>query len=99
MHAPVSASTALRSLLAERRAETEAVLSLVRRITSSLDVDEILGEAVRLFAQLTGSAGALIYLLDPDAERLRVRAGTEGYEEWVGVYSLEVGRASCRERV
>ena len=91
VHAPVSASTALRSLLAERRAETEAVLSLVRRITSSLDVDEILGEAVRLFAQLTGSAGALIYLLDPDAERLRVRAGTEGYEEWVGVYSLEVG--------
>jgi sugar diacid utilization regulator len=91
VHAPISASTALRSLLAERRAETEAVLSLVRRITSSLDVDEILGEAVRLFAQLTGSAGALIYLLDPDAERLRVRAGTEGYEEWVGVYSLEVG--------
>jgi len=87
----VSASTALRGLLAERRAETEAVLSLVRRITSSLDADEILGEAVGLFAQLTGSAGALIYLLEPDAERLRVRAGTAGYEEWVGVYSLEVG--------
>jgi sugar diacid utilization regulator len=87
----VSASTALRSLLADRRGETEAVLQLVRRIASSLDVDEILDEAVRLIARLTGSAGALVYLLDEDAERLWVRAGVDGYEKWIGRYSLELG--------
>jgi GAF domain-containing protein len=87
----VSPSTALRSLLADRRGETEAVLGLVRRIASSLDVDEILHEAVRLMARLTGSAGALVYLLDEQDERLWVRAGVDGYEEWIGRFSLELG--------
>jgi sugar diacid utilization regulator/putative methionine-R-sulfoxide reductase with GAF domain len=87
----VSASTALRSLLADRRGETEAVLALVRRIVSSHDVDEILDEAARLIARLTGSAGALIYLLDEDTDLLWVRAGVEGYEEWIGRFSIEIG--------
>ena len=73
-----TAATALRALLAERRAETEAVLGLVRRIASSLDVDEILSETVSLAAELTGCAGALVYVLDEEAGRLTVRAGRTG---------------------
>jgi sugar diacid utilization regulator len=86
-----TAATALRALLAERRAETEAVLGLVRRIASSLDVDEILTEAVSLAAELTGCAGALVYVLDEEAGRLTVRAGAPGYEPFIGRFSLELG--------
>jgi sugar diacid utilization regulator len=67
------------------------VLGLVQRIASSLDVDEILRETVHLVAALTGSAGALIYLLDEDTQRLWVRAGVAGYESWIGNFSLEMG--------
>ncbi len=58
---------------------------------SAAGVDEVLAEAVRLIAQLTGAAGALVYLLDEDGERLTVRAGVEGYEDAIGRFSLEVG--------
>jgi sugar diacid utilization regulator/putative methionine-R-sulfoxide reductase with GAF domain len=86
-----STADALRSLLSERRAETDAVLALVQRVASGADVATIAAETVSVATALTGCAGGLIYLLDEDTQRLWVRAGSSGYESWVGNYALEIG--------
>ena len=87
-----AAAGALRALLAERRREAEAVLSLVQRISSPLDLATVLQETVAIAAAVTRCHGALIYLLDEAGERLWIRAGVEGYEQWIDRFSLELGR-------
>jgi sugar diacid utilization regulator len=86
------AAAALRALLAERRKEAEAVLGLVQRISSPLDLGTVLQETVAIAAAVTRCHGALIYLLDDAGERLWIRAGVAGYEQWIDRFSLELGR-------
>jgi GAF domain-containing protein len=88
---PAKAARALRSLLGEMRAETEALLEIVPNLASTLDLDQLLTYVVRLSAELTGCLGALVYLWDEERERLVVRAATRGYEQWIGRFSLALG--------
>jgi sugar diacid utilization regulator len=88
--APAAAtpSEALRALLDERRPETEAALSIVSRITSSLEVRDVLSESISLAAAVTHAQSGLLYLLDDD--RLTVRAALAADERWVNGFSVPV---------
>jgi GAF domain-containing protein len=88
---PAEAARALRDMLQRRRAETTAIFGMMATLTSTLDLKRLLGYVVRLCAELTGCAGALVYLWDEDRERLVVRAAVEGYEQWVGRFSMAMG--------
>jgi GAF domain-containing protein len=68
-----------------------AVFDMVATLTSTLSLDKLLAYVVKLCAELTGSVGALVYLWDEDRERLIVRAGVEGYEQWIGRFSMAMG--------
>jgi GAF domain-containing protein len=68
-----------------------AVFDMVATLTSTLSLDKLLDYVVKLCAELTGCAGALVYLWDEDRERLVVRAGVEGYEQWIGRFSMAMG--------
>jgi sugar diacid utilization regulator len=87
----VSPGEALRSLLQDRSQETEAALTIVRRITSSLDLNVVLGESLALATAVARCQVGAIYLLDDDQKRLWIRATSPGYEQLVDNYSLEVG--------
>ena len=88
---PAEAARALRDTLQRRRDDAQAIFGMMATLTSTLDLRRLLGYVVRLCAELTGCAGALVYLWDDDRERLVVRAGVEGYEQWVGRFSLAMG--------
>ncbi len=90
-HSPQHQADALRQLLQDRREETEALLSLIEGVTSTLDLRELLHEVVELSARITSCRGALLYLWDEELQRLVVRAAVEGYEQWVDRFSLPIG--------
>ena len=69
----------------------QAVFDMVATLTSTLSLDRLLGYVVKLCAELTGCVGSLVYLWDEDGERLVVRAAVEGYEQWIGRFSLALG--------
>ena len=89
--APIDPGDALRVLLRERGADTEAALGIVRRITSSLDVNVVLGEAMELATAVAHCPIGAIYLLDEVDQVLWIRVTTSGYEYLVDNYSLDVG--------
>jgi len=78
-------------MLQDKRAETEALFEVIAGLASTLDLSRLLRYVVRLCAELTGCHGVLVYLWDDDRERLVVRGATDGYEQWVGRFSLAVG--------
>lgn len=78
-------------MLRDKRRETEALFDIIASLASTLDVSKLLGYVVQLCKELTGCHGALVYLWDESRERLVVRAGVEGYEQWVGRFSLALG--------
>jgi len=88
---PGDAAKALRDILQGRRAEMQAVFDMVATLTSTLGLQRLLNYVVKVCAELTGCAGALVYLWEEDRERLVVRAAVEGYEQWVGRFSLALG--------
>ena len=88
---PAEAARALRDMLQRRRSEMQAIFGMMATLSSTLNLKRLLGYVVQLCAELTGCAGALVYLWDEDRERLVVRAGVKGYEQWVGRFSLAMG--------
>jgi GAF domain-containing protein len=88
---PAEAARALRQMLRDKRGETEALFDIIASLASTLDVSKLLGYVVHLCKELTGCRGALVYLWDDSRERLVVRAGVEGYEQWIGRFSLALG--------
>jgi len=78
-------------MLQDKRSETEALFEMIASVASTLDLTRLLRYVVRLCAELTGCHGVLVYLWEEDRERLTVRAATEGYEQWVGRFSLALG--------
>jgi sugar diacid utilization regulator len=89
--APIEPAEALRLLLRERGPATEAALSSVTLIASSLDVDVVLGEAMTLATSVAHCPIGVIYLIDEAEQRLWIRATSPGYEDLIGNYSLDVG--------
>jgi GAF domain-containing protein len=81
----------LRDVLQSHRTDMQAVFDMVATLTSTLSLDKLLAYVVKLCAELTGCVGALVYLWDEEGERLVVRAGVEGYEQWIGRFSLAMG--------
>jgi len=75
----------------EHARDLEAISALASRVNSSLDLDRVLEEAIAVCAELTRCQGALVYLWDPEQERLVVRGAIEGYTEWIGRFSLGMG--------
>lgn len=71
--------------------ELKTLTALISRVSSSLDVDEVLDQAIELCAELTRCEGALVYLWDDEQERLVIRAAVEGYRHWIGAFSLALG--------
>ncbi len=88
---PAKAARALRDMLQDKRAGTEALFEMIASLASTLDFAKLLRYVVHLCKELTGCHGALVYLWDDDRERLVVRAATEGYEQWLGKFSLALG--------
>jgi GAF domain-containing protein len=88
---PGEAARALRDVLQSHRTDMQAVFDMVATLTSTLSLDKLLAYVVKLCAELTGCVGALVYLWDEEGERLVVRAGVEGYEQWIGRFSLAMG--------
>jgi len=78
-------------MLRDKRRETEALFGILAALASTLDVSKLLGYVVHLCKELTGCRGALVYLWDEGRQRLVVRAGVEGYEQWVGRFGLALG--------
>jgi GAF domain-containing protein len=71
--------------------EVERLAALVARVNASLDVHEVLDQAIAVCAELTGCEGALVYLWDEEQQRLVVRGAIDGYKQWIGVFGLELG--------
>ncbi len=88
---PAEAARALREMLQSMRPETQALFAMIASLASTLNLSKLLRYVVRLCAELTGCHGVLVYLWDEDRERLVVRAAVEGYEQWVGRFSLAMG--------
>lgn len=88
---PAEAARALREMLRDKRRETEALFGILASLASTLDVSKLLDYVAHLCKELTGCHGALVYLWDEGRERLVVRAGVEGYEQWVGRFGLALG--------
>lgn len=78
-------------MLQERRSETESLFEMIASLASTLDLSKLLKYVVRLCKELTGCEGVLVYIWEEDRERLVVRAAVEGYEQWVGRFSLALG--------
>jgi len=62
--------------LRRRALQLEAVVELGRDITSSFDVDALLGEAVELIPDYFGCSFASVFLLGETGDRVILRAGT-----------------------
>ena len=88
---PAEAARALRSVLHEHRAESEQLLGLIAAMVSTLDLGKLLRYVADVCKELTGCYGVLVYLWDEDRERLVVRSAVEGYEQWIGRFSLALG--------
>jgi GAF domain-containing protein len=89
--APAGVARALRDAVRAQRTEMAAVFRMVETLAATLDLERLLAYVVRLCAEVAGCAGALVYLWDEDRERLVVRAAVEGYERWIGRFSLAMG--------
>jgi GAF domain-containing protein len=74
-----------------RPSDLEAISALVTRVNSSLDLHEVLDQAIGVCAELLGCEGALVYLWDEEQDRLVVQGAIEGYTEWIGRFSLGMG--------
>jgi GAF domain-containing protein len=79
------------ALLSARPRELEALSALITRVTSTLDMDEVLDHATGVCSALTGCAGALVYLWDEEQDRLVIRGASDGYQRWIGTFSLRLG--------
>jgi GAF domain-containing protein len=62
--------------LRRRALQLEAAVELGRDITSTFDVDDLLGQAVELIPDYFGCSFASIFLLDETGDRVVLRAGT-----------------------
>ncbi|HET9671608.1 MAG TPA: GAF domain-containing protein [Actinomycetota bacterium] len=78
-------------MLRDRRGDTEALFELIASLVSTLDLAQLSRYVLSLCREFTGCEGVLLYLWDPDRERLVVRAALDGYERWVDRFSLALG--------
>lgn len=88
---PAEAARVLRAMLRDKRSDTEALFEMIASLVSTLDLGQLLRYVLSLCREFTGCEGVLLYLWDPDRERLVVRAALDGYERWVDRFTLALG--------
>ena len=69
-------------LLARVRRENETLYAVIKTVSSSLDLDRVLGGIVEIATDATGCHACFIYFLD--GERLVLRAASPHYSRFVG---------------
>ena len=75
-------------LLARVRRENETLYAVIKTVSSSLDLDRVLGGIVEIATDATGCHACFIYFLD--GERLVLRAASPHYSRFVGTLELGV---------
>ena len=88
---PEKAARAIQEILKGRPSELQPLFEMLAGLVSTLDLSRLLRYVVHLCKELTGCQGVLMYLWEEDRERLVVRAAVEGYEQWVGKFTLALG--------
>lgn len=78
-------------MLRDKRRDTEALFEMIASLVSTLDLGQLLRYVLSLCREFTGCEGVLLYLWDPDRERLVVRAALDGYERWIDRFTLALG--------
>ncbi|HEX3294168.1 MAG TPA: GAF domain-containing protein [Solirubrobacterales bacterium] len=77
-----------RSSLRSAQRETETLYAVIQTVSSSLDLDQVLGGIVDITTDATGCHACFIYFLE--AERLVLRAASPRYASFVGKLDLSV---------
>jgi GAF domain-containing protein len=72
---------------AERNADV--LVEIISTVASSLDLDEVLGAAVRLLSEASAVHACFVYLVDAGGDRLVLAAADEPYARHVGKIVLE----------
>jgi GAF domain-containing protein len=75
-------------LLARVRRENETLYAVIKTVSSSLDLDRVLGGIVEIATDATGCHACFIYFLE--GERLVLRAASPHYSAFVGELALGV---------
>jgi GAF domain/PucR C-terminal helix-turn-helix domain/GGDEF-like domain len=76
---------------AVRRVDERFLYEIIARITSSLNLDEVLDSVVRLLSEASAVHACFVYLVDKEAERLELRAASDPYGRLAGRIVLERG--------
>ena len=76
---------------AARSSESRVLYQIISTVGSSLDLEEVLGAAVRLLSEASGVHACFVYLLEGRGESLVLRAASEPYAYLVGKITLDRG--------
>jgi GAF domain-containing protein len=71
--------------------ETRVLSEIISTVASSLELDEVLAAVVRLLSEASAVHACFVYLVDPDAHRLVLKAASEPFGHLVDQIALERG--------
>ena len=74
-----------------RGVDDRFLYEIISTVASSLNLGEVLDGVVRLLSEASAVHACFVYLVDPDGDRLELRAASEPYGELVGRIGLERG--------
>jgi hypothetical protein len=74
-----------------RRIDERFLYEIIATVTSSLNLDEVLDNVVRLLSEASAVHACFVYLVDKEAERLELRAASDPYRRLAGRIALERG--------
>jgi GAF domain-containing protein len=78
-------------LRATHHVEERFLYEIIGTIASSLDLEEVLSGVVRLLSEASAVHACFVYLVDPEGERLELRAASNPYSAFAGMIALERG--------
>ena len=76
---------------AAHRVDERFLYEIISRVSSSLNLDDVLEGVVKVLSEASAVHACFVYLVDRDAERLELSAASEPYEDLVGRIALERG--------
>ncbi|MDY7041929.1 MAG: GAF domain-containing protein, partial [Chloroflexota bacterium] len=75
----------------QRLAEVSTLYTVAQQTTTSLDLDEVLGDIVRIIKRVLACRGCCIFLVDQKKQELSIRAASGLSEKWRDEARLKVG--------
>jgi GAF domain-containing protein len=76
---------------ATQSSESRFLYAIISTVSSSLDLDEVLGAVVRLLTDATSVHACFVYLVEDGGERLVLKAASEPYADLVDKIALQRG--------